>query len=174
MSVKHFLRTGPRTRRALIILVELLLILIVYLGVKAWTQRDMPSGPAPALSGWTTTGERVSLADYRGAPMLLHFWAEWCPICRLEQGSIQAIHEDWPVLTVAMQSGSAMEVAAHLGSEGLDWVALVDEHGDLSRQFGVKAVPTTFVIDGQGNIRFRETGYTTEWGLRSRLWLARD
>ena len=171
--MRAWLRTRPRTRKALTILVELLLILAVYLGVKAWMQRDMPSGQAPALAGFTPGDERVRLADYRGQPVLLHFWASWCGICRLEQDSIQSIQADWPVLTVAMQSGPGMEVAAHLAAEGLDWTVLVDEHGELSRQFGVKAVPTTFVIDADGMIRFRETGYATEWGLRTRLWLAR-
>lgn len=172
--MKTWLQQHPRSRKAFIIGLELLVIVTVYLGVRAWMQRDMPSGAAPPLSGLTTDGRQVSLADYRGEPVLLHFWASWCGICSLEQGSIQDIHEDWPVLTVAMQSGDAQAVAAHLAEEQLDWTALVDEDGDLARQFGVRAVPTTFVIDADGVIRSRETGYTTEMGLRTRLWLARD
>ena len=164
----------PRIRKTLIILLELVVIAAVYLGVRAWMQRDMPSGPAPALSGWTADGRQVSLHDYRGEPVLLHFWASWCGICALEQDAIDDIHADWPVLTVAMQSGDAAAVADHLAAEGLDWTALVDADGALARQFGVKAVPTTFVIDGEGRIRFRETGFSTEWGLRARLRLARD
>jgi thiol-disulfide isomerase/thioredoxin len=169
-----WLEAHPRTRKALIIALELMLIAAVYFGVRAWMQRDMPSGAAPPLAGLTVQGETVRLADYRGEPVLLHFWASWCGICRLEQGSIQDIHEDWPVLTVAMQSGDAREVAEHLRAEGLDWTVVLDEEGELARRFGVRGVPTTFVIDGDGMIRFRESGYSTEWGLRTRLWLARE
>ena len=170
----RWLERHSRTRKGLIIALELLLIAAVYLGVRAWMQRDMPSGPAPALAGLGVNGEIVRLADYRGAPVLLHFWASWCGICRLEEGSIQDIHQDWPVVTVAMQSGDAAEVRAHLQEQGLDWTAVLDEHGEIARRFGVRGVPTTFVIDGEGHIRFRESGYTTEWGLRARLWLARE
>ena len=169
-----WLKAHPRTRKTLVIALELLLIAAVYFGVRAWMQRDMPSGAAPPLAGLTVQGETLRLADYRGEPVLLHFWASWCGICRLEQGSIQDIHEDWPVLTVAMQSGDAGEVAEHLRAEGLDWTVVLDEDGELARRFGVRGVPTTFVIDGDGMIRFRESGYSTEWGLRTRLWLARD
>lgn len=172
--MKRWLAGHPRSRKALIIAAELLLIAAVYFGVRAWMQRDMPSGEAPALIGITSEGQHVNLADYRGQPVLLHFWASWCGICRLEQGSIQDIHADWPVLTVAMQSGGAEAVAEHMRAEGLDWVAVLDEEGDLARRFGVRGVPTTFVIDGEGMIRFRESGYSTEWGLRARLWMARD
>ncbi|MGE0082668.1 MAG: protein disulfide oxidoreductase, partial [Thiohalomonadaceae bacterium] len=42
----------------------------------------------------------------------------------------------------------------------------------LAARYGVRAVPTTFIIDGAGRIRFREVGYTTGPGLRLRLWLA--
>jgi len=169
-----WLKAHPRARKALIIVLELMLIAAVYFGVRAWMQRDMPSGAAPPLAGLTVQGETVRLADYRGEPVLLHFWASWCGICRLEQGSIQDIHEDWPVLTVAMQSGDAREVAEHLRAEGLDWTVVLDEEGELARRFGVRGVPTTFIIDGDGMIRFRESGYSTEWGLRTRLWLARE
>ena len=169
----HWLATHPRWRKALGIGGQLLLLVAVYFGVRAWMQRDMPSGPAPGLVGLTPAGEQLSLADYRGQPVLLHFWASWCRICALEQDAIDAIHRDWPVLTVAMQSGDAESVSRHLAAEGLAWATLVDEDGVLARQFGVKAVPTTFVVDADGMIRFRETGFSTEWGLRSRLWWAR-
>ncbi len=90
----------------------------------------------------------------------------------MEQGSIQAINEDWPVLTIAMQSGDADEVSKYLRDEGLDWATIVDESGELSRGFGVTGVPASFVLDGAGQVRFKEVGYTTNWGLRARLWLA--
>lgn len=166
------MRLSARQRKWLFILAEVLVFIGLYLGLRAYMQRDMAVGPAPPLAGVSLEGERVSLADYRGGPVLVHFWAEWCGVCRLEQDSVQAISQDWPVLSVALQSGTAAEVAAYLAEHGLTWKTLNDPDGRLATHFGVRGVPASFIVDRDGQIRFRERGYTTEWGLRARLWLA--
>ena len=48
----------------------------------------------------------------------------------------------------------------------------MDEDGKLATQFGVHGVPTSYILDAKGKIRFREVGLTSSWGLRLRLWLA--
>ena len=105
--------------------------------------------------------------------MLVHFWASWCRICALGQDAIKAIARDWPVITVAMQSGSAVDVRHHLQQAGLDFPVINDPDGRIARRFGVVAVPASFVVDARNHIAFRERGYTSEAGLRIRLWLAR-
>jgi thiol-disulfide isomerase/thioredoxin len=117
------------------------------------------------------SGEPVQLPDAKG-PTLVHFWATWCSICRLEKGSIDSIATDHRVVAIASQSGTRHEVAEHVEKNGITVPVLVDESGELARKFGVKAFPTSFVVDAQGNIVDIEVGYTTEWGLRWRLWRA--
>ncbi|MGM0677202.1 protein disulfide oxidoreductase [Ectothiorhodospira marina] len=162
--------TGRRRwlRRAL----EWIIILLVFLAIKAWLQRDMISGEAPPLQGALLDGSPVSLSDYRGQPVLVHFWATWCGICRVEQPAIESISQDWPVLTVAMQSGGALELRAYMHEHDYTHPVLVDETGALSARFGVGAVPATFVVDADGQVRFRQRGFATGWGLRARLWAA--
>ena len=104
--------------------------------------------------------------------MLVHFWATWCPICRAEQGSIDALARDTPVITVAMQSGDRNAVVQHLRKEELNFPVLNDPDGVIAAQWGVRAVPASFIVDGAGQIRYVEVGYTTGIGLRLRLWLA--
>jgi peroxiredoxin len=105
--------------------------------------------------------------------VLVHFWATWCPICRTEQDTINAIARDTPnVITVAMQSGSRDEVEKYLKQQGLSFPVLNDPDGRIAAAWGVHAVPASFIIDPDGQIRFVEIGYTTETGLRLRLWLA--
>ena len=159
-------------RRSLKLALEILLFLVVFLLLKAYLQRDLVTGEAPPLEGELLNGQTVSLQDYRGKPLLLHFWASWCSVCKLEQGSINAVSADHPVLTIAMQSGTAEEVSDYLAQQGLDFPVLVDEQGDLARRFGVRGVPTSFILDPSGRIAFAEVGYTTGWGLRARLWWA--
>jgi thiol-disulfide isomerase/thioredoxin len=142
------------------------------LAVRAYQSRDVPTGAAPELVGVDLRGERASLADYRGNPVLLHFWASWCGVCKAEQSNLDALARELPVLSVASQSGAASAVAAYVREHAIAPRVVVDADGGLARAFGVRAFPTTFVIDARGKIRYVEVGYTTVPGLRARLWLA--
>ncbi len=152
---------------------EVLLIIAVVLLVRAWLARDLAQGPAPAFEANLLDGSPVSLADYADRPMLLHFWATWCPICRLEEGEIMRLSRSHPVLTVAMQSGPSWEVEAHLTERERELDVINDPDGALTRRYGVRAVPSTFIIDRDGQIVFRKQGYAPPLELRLRLWLAR-
>lgn len=153
--------------------VQLAALVLILLALQAWLQRGLISGRAPALYGQDPEGVPLALSDDRGRTVLVHFWATRCAVCRLQQGAIEAIGRDWPVLTVVMQSGDARAVGAYLRARGLRQPVLVDETGALAARFGVGAVPASFVVDPAGRIRFRQRGYTTPWGLRARLWAAR-
>ena len=136
-------------------------------------QRGMISGPVPEFQGDLLNGETYALLADRRRPLLLHFWASWCPVCKFGQENIQAISEDHAVITIAMQSGEAEEVLAYMRQERLVFPVINDPDGLLARQFGVRAVPSSFIINEHNKIVFRETGFTTEIGLRWRLWLAK-
>ncbi|MGD8644848.1 MAG: protein disulfide oxidoreductase [Chromatiales bacterium] len=159
-------------RRRWLLVLQLVLFLAVFLGARAWTQRDMVAGEAPPIDTVLLDGRPVSLQAYRGRPVLVHFWATWCKVCRLEQAAIQAIAEDWPVLTIALQSGDAMTVQRYLSEHSLSWDTIADPDGALAARYGVRGVPSSFVVGPDGGIRYREVGFTTPWGLRARLWLA--
>ncbi|MCB2038934.1 MAG: redoxin family protein, partial [Ottowia sp.] len=96
----------------------------------------------------------------------------WCPICKLEEHSIGRVAGDAPVLGVAMQSGSGANVARVMAQRGLGWPTLVDADGSQARAWGVHAVPAFIVIAPDGRISSASVGYTTEIGMRLRLWWA--
>ena len=107
-------------------------LLVVALAIIQWWQaRDLVVGPAPPLVGHLIDGGPYQLNPANG-PVLVHFWASWCPICRLEQDSIASIAGDHPVITVATTSGTRDEVAAYLREHGLAMPVLLDEAGDLA------------------------------------------
>jgi len=153
--------------------INLLLFVAVVVGMRAWQQRDMVSGAAPALHGITLAGQPYTLPTHPTQPVLVHFWATWCPICRAEQDSITAIaHDDPNVITIAMQSGKPEEVVRHMHEQKIDFPVVSDADGSISNAWGVHGVPASFIVTPDGQIRFVEVGYTTGVGLRLRLWLA--
>jgi thiol-disulfide isomerase/thioredoxin len=160
------------TRRWLRRAGEVVLLLALILAVRAWQQSGVASGPAPALTGTLLDGKPATLKAFAGRPVLVHFWATWCPICRAEQGSIDDLARRIPVITVAMQSGERNAVAEYLRKEALSFPVLNDPDAAIARQWGVRAVPASFIVDGAGQIRYVEVGYTTGVGLRLRWWLA--
>jgi thiol-disulfide isomerase/thioredoxin len=155
---------------------EAALILALFVALHFWQTREMAAGAIPPVAGRLAGGGELALYDFLreagGKPVLLYVWSTWCPICRAEEGTIAALSEDWPVLTLAMQSGDAATVAKFMGERGLRYPALVDTQGELAWRLGVRATPAYFVIDKTGAIRFSGAGYTTGWGLRARLWWA--
>lgn len=153
--------------------INALVIIVVVACIRLWQQRDMVSGAAPVLKGVTLTQQLYELPAHPGEPTLVHFWATWCAICRTEQGTIAAIARDYPnTITVAMDSGLTNEVKRYMQEQGIDFRTVNDPDGSISEAWGVHAVPASFIIAPDGKIQFVEVGYTTEVGLRLRLWWA--
>lgn len=153
--------------------IEILIFVVIIMGVRAWQQRDVVKGMAPPLSGLLLDGKPFVLAARPVHPVLVHFWASWCPICRAEQGSIASLARDNPnVITVAMQSGNSGAVQQYLREQGVSFPVINDADNQISAAWGVQGVPASFIVDTDGKIRYVEIGYTTGLGLRLRLWLA--
>lgn len=104
-------------------------------------------------------------------PILVHFWATWCPTCNIEASNIEKISKDYEVLTIAVQSGSKEEIEKYLNDNKLTFKVVNDDEGIYSKQFNIKAFPTTLIYDKDKNLKFSEVGYTTTAGLYSRMML---
>lgn len=105
-------------------------------------------------------------------PLVVHFWATWCPICALEEKNIQNLSKDYEVVTVAVQSGSNEKISKYLKKNNLSFNVVNDEFSNLAQQFNIKAFPTTFIYDKNQNLKFSEVGYTSNFGLKLRVWLS--
>lgn len=156
---------------------DLALAVAVFVGLQALLTRDVVRGTLPTLDAPLINAAGETAQDWRRVHgregFVLYVWASWCPICRTIESSVDAVSGSGTVLTVAMQSGSPADVLAALGKRGLRWPTLVDPNGDLSRSLGVDAVPTLIFVDRHGTVRSVTQGYTTELGIRARLWWAR-
>lgn len=158
----------------------LAILVVISLAINAWQSRNVSKGPAPSLDapllnalGPQDASLQAWLTQHRGQVVAVHFWATWCPICKASQDNVQRLHGSWPMVTVAMQSGPATAVQKHLAHNELPWLAALDTEGELARAWGVRAVPATIILDGEGRVATASMGYTTTLGLWARLWWVR-
>jgi thiol-disulfide isomerase/thioredoxin len=112
--------------------------------------------PAPDFTAARLDGSPVRLGDLRGKVVFLNFWATWCPPCREEMPSMEALYQrfrggDLEFLAVDIQE-SPDEVAAFMKDFGLNFPAALDSTGRISGEYGVRGIPTTFIIDREGGI----------------------
>lgn len=149
---------------------NLVLLLLVYFAVRAWQTAGVVRGSAPLFTAASLQDEAVSMQGYRGKPLLLHFWAPWCPVCRLEGDSVASVSSEYQVMTIVSWTSSVEEVHAYLLEHSVQMPVIFDEKNRLAAQYKINAVPTSLFIDADGMIRYVEQGYTSEWGMRLRLW----
>lgn len=103
-------------------------------------------------------------------PILIHFWATWCPICKLEASNIQTISQNFEVLTIVVKS-EEKEIVKYMKENGLNYNVVLDKGGVLATEFNIAAYPTTFIYDKEKNLVFSEVGYTSTFGMWIRmLW----
>lgn len=120
--------------------------------------------PAPEFTLEDMDEENHSLKDLRGKVILLNFWATWCPPCRREMPSMERLYqklngEDFTVIAVnQMEDGD--HVFAYIGQLDVDptFTILFDKDSKVSNSFRVNGLPTTYLIDKQGKIRYRAIG----------------
>ncbi len=159
----------------------LAMVLLVALAVNAWQSRHVPAGPDPAQDVPLLTSPNLNngaslqawLARHRGEVVAVHFWATWCPVCKASEDNITRLMGEWPIVTVAMQSGDELSVQRHLKKARLPWPTALDPQGALAKAWGVSAVPATVILNREGRIVTASMGYTSTPGLWIRLWWVR-
>ena len=133
--------------------------------------------PAPDFTLVDQNGQAHSLSDYKGKVIFLNFWATWCNYCLYEMPDIQALYEehggnsqDLVVLGVANprsasapynQDVTANEIKEFLQQQGFTYPTLMDTTGELFAAYGISSMPTTFMIDRDGNVFGAASGMLT-------------
>ncbi len=114
---------------------------------------------APDFQLRNLDGQAVSLRQFRGRPVLLNFWATWCPPCRAEMPLLQQVYEnkalsDKGLVILGVDLGeNAATVDAFMKSNGLSFMVLLDAEQIVAQHYNVGAIPTTFFIDKDGIIK---------------------
>ena len=140
---------------------------IGYLRAPSYDDAALPSVQVSKLYGMA-----YDSTEKPDKPYVLHFWATWCPVCRAEAANIDALARDAKVITVAVKSGGLDEIHNYMRENGLSFPVVNDQNGAIATQFKITVFPTTIIVGRDGKVFWAESGYTTTWGLKFRLWLA--
>lgn len=151
------------------LLIELAFAGFIILAANAYLTRDALDGVAPRLPAAALNPSAEQGAA--GQPMLVDFFATWCPICRVDQGVAQDLARHARVVVVATQS-PRKAVLRFAKSHHWRTPVILDPEGRLAQRFGVHVLPMAFVLGPHRHIRFVVAGYTTEAALLARIWLA--
>jgi thiol-disulfide isomerase/thioredoxin len=117
--------------------------------------------PVPDVSWFTFDGGSASMADYEGRPLVVNFWASWCPPCITEMPAFEEVHrslgDEVAFLGIDVQE-TAEDGQAFLEDVEVTWDLGRDPDGRVVRQMGGIGMPTTVLIDADGIVQEIHTG----------------
>ena len=113
--------------------------------------------PAPGFTLRDPDGKSISLSDFRGKFVLLNFWATWCPPCVKEMPSMDRLADklaQWPfvVLGISLDEEGAEKVKPFLARLGVRFPIALDPRSEVSSRYGARDLPSTFLINPEGNV----------------------
>jgi peroxiredoxin len=131
---------------------------------------------APTFTLRNLAGKKVALGDFRGRLVLLNFFATWCVPCREEMPAMERLYRQYRdqglvVLALSVRE-SAGEVGAFVQEFGLTYPVLLDGEASVAYRFGVRPIPATYLIGGDGTLRWRAFGPRPWDGTEARTYFA--
>lgn len=136
-------------------------------GVEVTGQAEV-GAPAPSVTMVDFDGVRFSLSDYAGTPLVVNFWASWCPACVAEMPDFERVHQrvDGEVAFLGINMQDVQSLAeALLDDTGVTYRIAADPDGTIYGAFGGLAMPTTVFINAEGMVTETRAGLMTEEDL---------
>jgi thiol peroxidase len=131
------------------------------------SQGNQVGNLAPDFQLSDLQGNIVTISNLKGKPILINFWATWCPYCQAERPTIQQIYNEWQskglvVLTIDIIGSTATETPSNLAdfmqTHNYSFPVLLDMNRDATKSYGIKFTPTNILIDKNGIIYEIQTG----------------
>ncbi|MEN6670000.1 protein disulfide oxidoreductase [Psychrobacter sp. B38] len=149
-----------------------LMFIVIYTAINWWRQPVMPASPQLQLTDYQ--GQVVDLAALsHDKPTLVYFWGTWCSVCRITSPTIEklAAANTYPVVTVAVQSGTDQELHRYLNQNEYGFTTINDQQGSIFDDWQGQVTPS-YVVLKEGKMTQGLTGIQPLWLLKLRLWLS--
>ena len=122
---------------------------------------------APGFTLQNLDGSPVNLSDFRGKVVLLNFWATWCGPCKKEIPALKRLYQvrkgpDFEIVAVSMDRTDGDKVASFVSANQMDFPILLNPSGDIGGRYWVRGIPTSFLLDKKGIIKWKVVG-GREW-----------
>jgi len=134
-------------------------LLFLFLALPAQAAKPAPNFTLPSVVG----NGKISLSNYKGRVIYLDFWATWCPPCRKSfpwMDDMQAQYDDAGLTIIAVSIDRNRELAERFVQQMEPGFKVVhDPASAVSRKYGVSAMPTSYLIDRDGNIVSTHVGF---------------
>ena len=140
-------------------------LLLCFLSFAVVTHADAASlkGQAPNFTLKSLAGKNLKLSEMTGNVVLINFWASWCGPCREEMPLLNDLHKKYEPLGFTVLGVNVEEDARNargfLKNFPVDFPIVLDSKNQVSKKYNVIAMPTTVVVDRDGNVRFLHKGY---------------
>ena len=152
-------------------IVIMIVTIIIFSNILSfYKSQDLNQAPLHLQSVTLIDGSTYTIV--KNKPIIIHFWATWCPTCKLEADNIERLSKSYEVLTIAVQSKTNDQIDKYLKENDLHFRVVNDHKGALAHQFHIAGFPTTFIYDKEHNLMFSEVGYTSTLGLYLRMFIA--
>lgn len=146
--------------------------IVAFTGIPNLTEAPLAGYMAPDFTLPTSYGESLTLSDLRGQPVVLNFWATWCPPCRAEMPDLQATSRKFNgrVAFLGVDQGeNAGTIIKFRDENGITYPLLVDEDNTVNDTYGIRALPTTIFINADGVVTEVYSGILNRAILESRV-----
>ena len=135
-------------------------------GFSPWPVDGITGKNAPDFTLKDISGKDIRLSSFKGSPVLLNFWATWCPYCRKERAELDSLYKEFRdsgliIISVATDK-SVQTVKRFIEKSPADYIVLTDKDGETASTYNVSGLPTSFLIDRDGKIRNKFVGFR-EW-----------
>lgn len=151
-------------------LITLFLAFILVNVISYFKKPELTFSTLPKMRIPVVNGPEFDTVHYHDKPLIVHFWATWCPTCKLEISNFNTIAKEYNLITIAVQSGDNQSLKKFMQERGLSFALINDAQGILAKKFSINAFPTTLIFDKDGKLAFAEVGYTATWSLKLRMW----
>ena len=152
----------PNTTKMLNTL-SLTLVSLMLLGASSQTFASAKKGPAPDFTLASKQGGNIRLQEQLGNVVLVNFWASWCGPCREELPHLEALQQEYADLGFTILAVNVDEDPSKadilLNDIPVTFPVLFDVNDDVSKMYDVQAMPTTVLVDRDGNQRLLHKGY---------------